>query len=69
MTSHHLWRGVVIKGKKVLIFGNGGSAADVQHMVAELLDKFKLERNIIFGDGRKKIYDSELPVIKKLRKV
>jgi len=32
------------KGKKVIIFGNGGSAADAQHMAAELVGRFKKER-------------------------
>jgi D-sedoheptulose 7-phosphate isomerase len=31
-------------GGKVLIFGNGGSAADSQHMAAELVGRFKAER-------------------------
>ena len=31
-------------GNKVLIFGNGGSAADAQHMVAELVGRFEQER-------------------------
>ncbi|MBI4975661.1 D-sedoheptulose 7-phosphate isomerase [Candidatus Peregrinibacteria bacterium] len=31
--------------KKILICGNGGSAADSQHFAAELVSKFKLERN------------------------
>jgi D-sedoheptulose 7-phosphate isomerase len=30
--------------KKIIIFGNGGSAADAQHIVAELIGRFKLER-------------------------
>lgn len=30
--------------KKILIFGNGGSAADSQHFAAELVNKFKLKR-------------------------
>lgn len=30
--------------KKVLIFGNGGSAADAQHIAAELVSKFYKER-------------------------
>lgn len=33
------------QGGKVLIFGNGGSAADSQHMAAELVGRFKKERN------------------------
>jgi D-sedoheptulose 7-phosphate isomerase len=31
-------------GKKVVLFGNGGSAADAQHIACELAGKFKLER-------------------------
>jgi|SRR3989344_4821630 len=32
------------KGKKVLVCGNGGSAADAQHMAGELINKFKIDR-------------------------
>jgi D-sedoheptulose 7-phosphate isomerase len=32
------------KGGKLLVFGNGGSAADSQHIVAELVGRFKKER-------------------------
>jgi len=31
-------------GNKILIFGNGGSAADAQHMAAELVGRYKTER-------------------------
>ena len=31
-------------GNKVLVFGNGGSASDAQHLVGELVGRFKLER-------------------------
>jgi len=31
----------VNKGKKIIIFGNGGSAADAQHMAAELVGRYK----------------------------
>ncbi|MDA9244114.1 D-sedoheptulose 7-phosphate isomerase [Amylibacter sp.] len=31
-------------GRKILIFGNGGSAADAQHIAAELVGRYKLER-------------------------
>ncbi len=30
--------------KKILIFGNGGSAADAQHFAAELVGRYKMER-------------------------
>ena len=29
---------------KVILFGNGGSAADAQHMAAELIGRFKIDR-------------------------
>ena len=32
------------KGGKVLIFGNGGSAADAQHLAAEFVNRFLVER-------------------------
>ncbi len=32
------------KGNKVLLMGNGGSAADAQHIAAELVGKFRLRR-------------------------
>ncbi len=34
-------------GGKVIVFGNGGSASDSQHMVAELVGRFKKERAAI----------------------
>lgn len=32
------------EGGKVVVFGNGGSAADAQHFAAELVGRFKMER-------------------------
>lgn len=32
------------KNKKVILFGNGGSAADAQHIAAELVGKYRLSR-------------------------
>jgi len=34
-------------GKKLILFGNGGSAADAQHIAAELVGRFKLERSAL----------------------
>lgn len=34
-------------GRKVLAFGNGGSAAEAQHFAAELVNRFLLERKAI----------------------
>ncbi|OIP41945.1 phosphoheptose isomerase [Candidatus Desantisbacteria bacterium CG2_30_40_21] len=35
------------QNKKVLICGNGGSAADAQHMTGELVGRFKMEREAL----------------------
>ncbi len=32
-------------GSKILVFGNGGSAADAQHLAAEFVGRFLIERN------------------------
>lgn len=34
-------------GNKVLIMGNGGSAADAQHFAAEIVGRFKMERKAL----------------------
>ncbi len=31
-------------GNKILLFGNGGSAADCQHIAAEFINRFRIER-------------------------
>src|SRR5260370_7412844 len=36
--------GALKQGNKVLLFGNGGSAADGQHIAAELVGRFAFER-------------------------
>ncbi|MCK9376839.1 MAG: D-sedoheptulose 7-phosphate isomerase [Syntrophobacterales bacterium] len=36
--------GVFQAGGRVLIFGNGGSAADAQHLAAEFVNRFQVER-------------------------
>ncbi|MCK4401097.1 D-sedoheptulose 7-phosphate isomerase [bacterium] len=38
---------VLSSGGKLLVFGNGGSAADAQHMAAELVGRFELERSAL----------------------
>jgi phosphoheptose isomerase len=34
-------------GRKILVFGNGGSAADAQHLAAELLGRFERQRRAL----------------------
>ncbi|MFA4916863.1 MAG: D-sedoheptulose 7-phosphate isomerase [Syntrophales bacterium] len=36
--------GALSGGNKILIFGNGGSAADAQHLAAEFINRFIIER-------------------------
>jgi D-sedoheptulose 7-phosphate isomerase len=44
--SNVIWmmRQGINHGNKIIVFGNGGSAADSQHFAAELIGRFKLER-------------------------
>ena len=42
--SAALLREAVLAGHKILLCGNGGSAADAQHIAAELVGRFVLER-------------------------
>ena len=37
----------VIDGKKIIFFGNGGSAADAQHLATELTVRFKKKRSAL----------------------
>ncbi len=39
--------GAYRRGNKVLWFGNGGSAADAQHLACELVSRFRLERKAL----------------------
>ncbi len=35
----------LVSGHKILIFGNGGSAADAQHIAAEFVNRFQIKRS------------------------
>lgn len=35
---------VIKRGDKILLFGNGGSAADAQHIAAEFVNRYRIER-------------------------
>ncbi|PZQ80084.1 MAG: phosphoheptose isomerase [Ancylobacter novellus] len=39
------WMGALRNGGKVIFCGNGGSAADAQHLAAELMGRFLLDRD------------------------
>ena len=45
----HICAGAVRSGKKILFFGNGGSAADAQHIATELTVRFKQDRAPVAG--------------------
>ena len=42
-----LLAGALAGGNKLLVMGNGGSAADAQHFAAEIVGRFKLERRAL----------------------
>ena len=44
-SAAELMVGCITSGGKIAFCGNGGSAADAQHLTAELVGRFKLERN------------------------
>ena len=44
LRAAELMRSAILGGKKILLCGNGGSAADAQHIAAELVGRFVVER-------------------------
>ncbi len=49
LSAGHLLCSTLKRGNKILICGNGGSAADAQHFAAELTGRFKKERKSLPG--------------------
>ena len=47
LKAAHTIRDCLANGGKLLLMGNGGSAADSQHIAAELIGRFKKERKAI----------------------
>lgn len=43
------WLAALRGGKKILFFGNGGSAADAQHLAAELVVRYRVNRKALAG--------------------
>ena len=46
-SSARLIKGAILERNKLLVCGNGGSAADAQHFVAELVGRFEKERQAL----------------------
>ena len=44
MAAAQILAGVLKSGGKILLFGNGGSAADAQHLAAEFVNRLMVER-------------------------
>lgn len=44
--AYVIFQKTYVEGKKVMIIGNGGSAADSEHIVGELMKSFKKERKL-----------------------
>lgn len=49
LSAVDLLKQAVFSGKKVFFCGNGGSAADAQHLSAELVGRYKIDRKPIAG--------------------
>ena len=45
--SSEIINNCILAGNKVLLFGNGGSAADAQHIAAEFTGRFVIERRAL----------------------
>jgi len=43
------WLTALRNGKKIIFFGNGGSAADAQHLAAELVVRYRTNRRALAG--------------------
>ncbi len=43
------WLTALRDGKKIIFFGNGGSAADAQHLAAELVVRYRINRPALAG--------------------
>ena len=43
------WLTALRTGKKIIFFGNGGSAADAQHLAAELVVRYRINRPALAG--------------------
>ena len=43
------WLTALKDGKKIIFFGNGGSAADAQHLAAELVVRYRINRPALAG--------------------
>lgn len=43
------WLTALKEGKKIIFFGNGGSAADAQHLAAELVVRYRINRPALAG--------------------
>ena len=53
LNAHELLTGCINGGGKIFVCGNGGSAADAEHIVGELMKGFRLKRKLTPGQIRK----------------
>jgi D-sedoheptulose 7-phosphate isomerase len=47
LTAAEAMRDALCRGGKIVVFGNGGSAADSQHLAAELVGRFRVARQAL----------------------
>ena len=64
-SAYQILENCYAKGGKLLIAGNGGSAADAEHIVGELMKGFKLPRKLEAEFSRKLVAENkELEITK-----
>ena len=62
--AYELLEEAYIRGRKLLVCGNGGSASDSEHIVGELMKEFRLKRKVYAGQAEAmKTIDTELGAI------
>lgn len=63
LTAYHLLLESFQTSHKLLVCGNGGSAADSEHIVGELMKSFRFKRpvSVEFSNTYKKTNDAEVP--------
>lgn len=61
MEAYHEMRKGFEQGGKLLVCGNGGSSADAQHIVGELMKEFKLRRKVPeeFAQACRRLYPGQ----------
>lgn len=59
LNAYYMLEEAYFQGHKLLIAGNGGSAADAEHIVGELMKEFKLPRKLDYDFSKRLLEEDE----------